>query len=91
MPSHIDVLVGDYENGIWANEDAIAADEVFLAREGPLNFYVRHHLRASILFLFIASFRDCIRLIRDNFRANINVLHKEIQLALGGIPTLSDY
>ena len=42
MPSHIDVLVGDYENGIRANEDAIAADEVFLAREGPLNFYVRY-------------------------------------------------
>ena len=45
MPSHIDVLVGDYENGIRANEDAIVADDAFLARAGPLNFYVRH-LRA---------------------------------------------
>lgn len=39
MPSHIDVLVGDYVAAIAANGAAIAADRKYLAREGPVNFY----------------------------------------------------
>lgn len=39
MPSHIDVLVGDYAAAIAANGAAIEADRKYLAREGPVNFY----------------------------------------------------
>ena len=39
MPTHIDVLVGDYSSVIGSNEQAIAADRKFLERAGPLNFY----------------------------------------------------
>ncbi|MGZ4173648.1 MAG: tetratricopeptide repeat protein [Solirubrobacteraceae bacterium] len=39
MPSHIDVLCGQYRDVVTANERAIAADRRFLAREGALNFY----------------------------------------------------
>jgi len=39
MPSHIDVLVGDYVAAIDANTAGIEADTKFLARRGPLNFY----------------------------------------------------
>ena len=39
MPTHIDVLCGDYRRVVASNSDAIAADERFLSREGPLNFY----------------------------------------------------
>ncbi|OAA40065.1 TPR domain protein [Metarhizium rileyi] len=39
MPSHLDILVGDYARAVAANTDAILADEKFLKREGPMNFY----------------------------------------------------
>ena len=39
MPSHIDVLCGDYMNVVLRNETAIAADRKFLAKEGSDNFY----------------------------------------------------
>lgn len=39
MPTHIDVLVGDYASVISSNSTAILADGKFVAREGPMNFY----------------------------------------------------
>ncbi len=39
MPTHIDVLCGDYMNVVLRNETAIAADRKFLAQAGPDNFY----------------------------------------------------
>ncbi len=50
MPTHIDVLVGDYARVITGNERAIAADELYLRTAGPLHFYTLyrahdHHFR----------------------------------------------
>ena len=50
MPTHIDVLLGDYERVITDNEAAIAADDRYLAQAGALNFYSLyrahdHHFR----------------------------------------------
>jgi tetratricopeptide (TPR) repeat protein len=39
MPTHIDVLCGDYQSVVDWNSKAIAADETFVAREGAVNFY----------------------------------------------------
>ncbi|MBU2982817.1 tetratricopeptide repeat protein [Lentibacter algarum] len=39
MPTHVDVLCGDYMNVVLRNEAAIVADEKYLAREGADNFY----------------------------------------------------
>ncbi|MDW4500610.1 hypothetical protein R5H30_21700 [Sulfitobacter sp. D35] len=39
MPTHVDVLCGDYVNVVLRNETAIVADRKFLQREGPDNFY----------------------------------------------------
>jgi tetratricopeptide (TPR) repeat protein len=39
MPTHIDVLCGDYRSVVASNSAAIAADERFVAREGAMNFY----------------------------------------------------
>lgn len=39
MPTHIDVLCGDYLNVVDWNERAIRADQKYLAKEGALNFY----------------------------------------------------
>ncbi len=39
MPTHIDVLCGDYRQVVSSNSAAIRADGRFLAREGAMNFY----------------------------------------------------
>jgi tetratricopeptide (TPR) repeat protein len=50
MPTHIDVLLGDYERVIADNERAILADERYVRHAGPVNFYALyrahdHHFR----------------------------------------------
>jgi tetratricopeptide (TPR) repeat protein len=39
MPTHIDVLCGDYQNVVSRNHTGILADREFLRREGADNFY----------------------------------------------------
>lgn len=39
MPTHIDVLCGNYKDVIDRNELATSADKKYLAREGAVNFY----------------------------------------------------
>ena len=50
MPTHIDVLLGDYQQVIKDNERAIVADERYVQEVGRLNFYAlyrahNHHFR----------------------------------------------
>ncbi|MEU4929677.1 hypothetical protein AB0G54_24755 [Streptomyces yokosukanensis] len=50
MPSHIEVLCGDYRRVVSDNSDAIVADEKFHARAGAMNFYTlyrshNHHFK----------------------------------------------
>jgi tetratricopeptide (TPR) repeat protein len=39
MPSHIDVLCGNYRDSVVSNLSAVQVDRRFVEREGPLNFY----------------------------------------------------
>ncbi|KAK7420814.1 hypothetical protein QQX98_002618 [Neonectria punicea] len=39
MPSHIDVLVGDYRRAIHTNKRATVADDLYYVRKGGENFY----------------------------------------------------
>ncbi|MDX3456449.1 hypothetical protein PV396_31650 [Streptomyces sp. ME02-8801-2C] len=50
MPTHLDVLCGDYRRVVADNSAAIAADEKFRERSGAMNFYTlyrahNHHFR----------------------------------------------
>ena len=42
MPTHLDVLCGDYGRVVASNSDAIAAAERYLARNGAMNFYTMY-------------------------------------------------
>jgi hypothetical protein len=48
MPSHLDILVGDYRRAIASNADACLADEKYLAEHGGDNFYVSDWSTRSI-------------------------------------------
>ena len=39
MPSHLDVMCGDFRRVVAGNSDAIAADEKYLRQAGAMNFY----------------------------------------------------
>lgn len=56
MPTHIDVLLGDYDLGIESNQRAYLADEKFLAREGPINFYTTYRMHDYHFCIYSAMF-----------------------------------
>ncbi len=64
MPSHIDVLVGDYHAAIEANRRAVAADRRFVERAGPLNFYslYRAHDLHFVVYaaMFLGRYEDAV-------------------------------
>lgn len=64
MPSHIDVLCGEYQASILANRAAVQADRRFVEREGPFNFYslYRAHDLHFIVYsaMFLGRFGDAI-------------------------------
>ena len=74
MPSHIDVLCGHYYEAMVANERAIAADRLYLEREGPLNFYTlyRSHDQHFKIYaaMFLGQFRPAL-LAADELAATI--------------------
>jgi tetratricopeptide (TPR) repeat protein len=64
MPSHLDVLCGDYHSSIVANRRAVEADRLFVERSGPLNFYslYRAHDLHFIVYsaMFLGRYQDAL-------------------------------
>ncbi|KAH6638670.1 TPR domain-containing protein [Truncatella angustata] len=56
MPTHIDLLLGDYDLGIEWNRRAFEVDEKFLARAGPLNFYTLYRMHDYHFCIYSAMF-----------------------------------
>ncbi len=56
MPSHIDVLLGDYARVIEANRKAIEADAEFVRREGANNFYTLYRIHNYHFLVYGAMF-----------------------------------
>lgn len=56
MPSHIDILCGDYRQAITSNTAAIRADEKFVARAGAMNFYTLYRAHDYHFRIYAAMF-----------------------------------
>ncbi|RSL64216.1 hypothetical protein CEP53_004131 [Fusarium sp. AF-6] len=56
MPTHLDVLCGQYEQAITSNSDAIVADERFLSQAGPINFYTLYRAHDYHFRVYAAMF-----------------------------------
>jgi tetratricopeptide (TPR) repeat protein len=65
MPSHIDVLCGDYRASIVANQAAVRADRRFVQREGPLNFYSLYRAHDLHFVVYSAMFEGQSRVALD--------------------------
>ncbi|CAI4212341.1 unnamed protein product [Parascedosporium putredinis] len=64
MPSHIDVLVGDYRRALNTNLKATFADDKYVAREGARNFYsfYRMHNFHSLIYAAMMAGRSAAAL-----------------------------
>ncbi|MBT2411512.1 hypothetical protein J7I94_13170 [Streptomyces sp. ISL-12] len=74
MPSHLEVLCGDYRRVISDNTAAIAADEKYRARAGSTNFYTLyrshdHHFKVYGA-MFLGRFQDALETV-DRLEASI--------------------
>ncbi len=56
MPSHIDVLRGDYPAAIQANQLALRADRDFTAKQGGMNFYTLYRVHNYHFVAYAAMF-----------------------------------
>jgi len=69
MPTHLDVLIGDYRRAISSNLSAIAADETYLAQAGPMNFYTlyRSHNRHFVIYgaMFLGQSRVALQAVEE--------------------------
>ncbi|MFE7170701.1 tetratricopeptide repeat protein [Streptomyces sp. NPDC057616] len=68
MPSHLEVLCGDYRRVVSDNTTATGADEKFLAEAGAMNFYTLyrcHNLHFKIYgAMFLGRHQDAIETVR---------------------------
>ena len=65
MPTHLDVLCGDYRRTVESNSEAIRADEKFLQREGPMNFYTLYRAHNYHFRIYGAMFLGQSRVALD--------------------------
>jgi tetratricopeptide (TPR) repeat protein len=56
MPSHIDVLCGNYRDSVASNLSAVQVDRRFVDREGPLNFYSLYRAHNLHFVVYSAMF-----------------------------------
>ena len=89
MPTHIDVLCGDYQNVVERNQRAIMSDRVFVERRGVLNFYSGYrahdyHFKAYGA-MFLGQFRPAIEAADEM----VSTLPRE--LLASGDPPLADW
>ena len=69
MPTHIDVLCGNYHDVVVYNQKAVVADRKYLEREGPMNFYslYRNHNHHFVVYgaMFLGQFTPAIEAAQE--------------------------
>ena len=56
MPSHLDLLIGDYRRAIVSNLEGIVGDEKYLKKEGPADYYAFYRLHNYHVVVYAAMF-----------------------------------
>ncbi|ORY23129.1 hypothetical protein BCR39DRAFT_549970 [Naematelia encephala] len=67
MPSHLDILIGDYRRAISANAKAVVSDNLYVSRKGAGGFYTiyRLHNFSSLIYgaMFCGQYQVAIRFV----------------------------
>ena len=65
MPSHLDILIGDYRRAIASNTDACIADEKYLNHRGGAGFYTFYRLHNYHTLIYAAMFAGQFKVAMD--------------------------
>ncbi|KAI4934364.1 hypothetical protein J4E85_002220 [Alternaria conjuncta] len=65
MPSHLDILVGDYRRAIDANTQACLADEKYVSEHGAQNFYSFYMMHNYHSLIYAAMFAGQLKVALD--------------------------
>jgi tetratricopeptide (TPR) repeat protein len=89
MPTHIDVLCGQYHDVVTRNAAAIVADRKFLERAGPMNFYSAyrcHNYHFKVYgAMFLGQYAPAIETAEDMVRT------LPAELLRTGSPPMADW
>ncbi|KAI0849483.1 TPR domain protein [Daldinia vernicosa] len=78
MPTHIDVLVGDYQSAIESNQKAIVADNIFFAREDPLRFYTLYRMHDLHFRIYAGMFAGQLKVTLETVARVEQTLSEEL-------------
>ncbi|KAJ5713320.1 uncharacterized protein N7483_010501 [Penicillium malachiteum] len=87
MPSHLDVLIGDYRAAILANQRATLADEKFVSIEGTMNFYTTYRMHNYHTLIYAAMFAGQKAVALDAVDRMEATLPKEL---IAGMPDFTE-
>ncbi|GFG18470.1 hypothetical protein IFM5058_09054 [Aspergillus udagawae] len=65
MPTHLDVLIGDWRRSITSNYKATLADDKYVRRAGPYNFYTFYRLHDYHSLIHAAMFAGKLKTAMD--------------------------
>ncbi|KAL4885164.1 hypothetical protein BJY04DRAFT_144201 [Aspergillus karnatakaensis] len=68
MPTHLDILCGEYRQAIASNSEAIRSDERFVKRAGPVNFYTLYRAHNYHFRIYAAMFAGQSKVALDTAR-----------------------
>jgi tetratricopeptide (TPR) repeat protein len=74
MPTHIDVLCGDYQNVVKSNHDAIVADRKYVALNGTENYYTLYRVHNYHFKIYGAMFLGQYRTALDTCEEMISTI-----------------
>lgn len=78
MPSHLDILVGDYRAAILSNQRAARADEKFMRKRGVFNFYTVYRMHNYHTLIYAAMFAGQKAVALDAVDRMENTLPEEV-------------
>ncbi|RHZ70223.1 hypothetical protein CDV55_108274 [Aspergillus turcosus] len=65
MPTHLDILIGDWRRSIASNYKATLADDKYVRRNGPYNFYTFYRLHNYHSLIHAAMFSGKLNMALD--------------------------
>lgn len=89
MPTHIDVLCGDYYNVVAWNHEAILADRKFYERHGGLNYYTLYRTHNYHFKLYGAMFLGQYETAMETYREMVSTIPEELLLV--EVPPMADF
>lgn len=78
MPTHLDVLCGDYAQVVTSNQDAIRADERYVARAGAVNFYTIYRVHNLHFCIYGAMFAGQSRIALDTAGRLVSAISEDL-------------